>query len=274
MYNFAAVTSHTGMGVRARAAAAALPDGLEVVARAGDPDLVARALDFPGRVWPAYRLEGSALETNRSAISEAYPEAHFVLYNRAADTVLAQTLAVPLAWDGRPEGLPASMDALVEGALSRAPERRTALVPLVLEMNPDATGRGLSRTVIQAQRTMARALGMRWVVVPMRPVWKDRYPLTPIEAYVRWRRDDGEPIDPWWRIHRRLGAKLERPAPESLRVAASVADWERWTELALPESGPYVFRRGMAPLMVDREEGVAVHFEPHHWISHDLGEGQ
>ena len=81
----------------------------------------------------------------------------------------------------------------------------------------------------------------------MRPNWKERYPLTPIERYAAWTRDDGLPFDPWMRVHARLGA--EDPAPGA-RVAAdrrTVAEWEEWTAMAFPESGEYVFPHGLAP---------------------------
>jgi hypothetical protein len=39
-----------------------------------------------------------------------------------------------------------------------------------------------------------------------------------IERYVGWRRDDGRLLDPWMRVHERLGARTAAPLPESLRM--------------------------------------------------------
>ena len=61
--------------------------------------------------------------------------------------------------------------------------------------------------------------------------------LTPIQNYVRWRRPDGQLLDPWMRVHARLGARAATPLPRSLRITGTVADWESWTDLAFPESG-------------------------------------
>ena len=74
----------------------------------------------------------------------------------------------------------------------------------------------------------------------MRPTLKHRYPLTPIERYLSWRRPDGTHLDPWLRTHERLGADIVKVAPESVAVAATVAKWEESTEMAFPESGAYV----------------------------------
>jgi hypothetical protein len=87
----------------------------------------------------------------------------------------------------------------------------------------------------------------------VRPNWKERYPLIPIERYASWVREDGLPFDPWMRVHARLGAEILRPEPESLRIVGAVAEWEEWTGMAFPESGEYVVPHGLAPLRVDRE---------------------
>lgn len=94
-------------------------------------------------------------------------------------------------------------------------------------------------------------------VAPVRPSAKHRYPLTPIERYVAWRREDGWLLDPWMRVRERLGARVSTPLPRSMRVTGTVADRERWTGLALPDSGDYVFPDGLDVLHVarDRDRG-------------------
>jgi hypothetical protein len=56
--------------------------------------------------------------------------------------------------------------------------------------------------------------GLGALIAPVRPTLKDRYPLTPMERYALWERDDGLPFDPWLRVHRRLGARFLAIAPE------------------------------------------------------------
>jgi hypothetical protein len=85
-------------------------------------------------------------------------------------------------------------------------------------------------------------------------------------------RDDGQLLDPWMRLHERLGARVATPLPRSMRITGSVEDWERWTGLPLPESGEYVFPHGLAPLSVDREAGACSYWEPNVWMVHpELG---
>lgn len=99
---------------------------------------------------------------------------------------------------------------------------------------------------------------------------QDRYPLQPIESYVQWKRPDGEPFDPWLRVHQRLGAKLLGIAERSMVIEGSIAEWEGWTGQAFPESGAYVVPRAHLPIEVDRERDLGVYAEPNVWRRHPL----
>ncbi len=88
---------------------------------------------------------------------------------------------------------------------------------------------------------------------------------------MRWVRDDGLPLDPWLRVHRRLAAEMLAVAEESLVVTGTVAEWERWTDLAFPESGTYVVPGALAPVTIDRERDRGRHAEPNVWMRHPVG---
>jgi hypothetical protein len=118
---------------------------------------------------------------------------------------------------------------------------------------------------------MARAAGehgLECLVAPVRPTWKERYPLTPLERYMRWERPDGLPFDPWIRLHHRLGAEILALAPRSLDVRGTVAAWEEWTGMAFPESGDYVVPGALVPVAVDREHDEGRYVEPNVWMRH------
>jgi hypothetical protein len=113
----------------------------------------------------------------------------------------------------------------------------------------------------------ASQAGLSPLVAPVRPSQKDHYPLTPIDRYAYWQRADALPFDPWLRVHVRLGATILRPEPKSMRIEGPVEDWERWTDMAFPEDGEYVFPSGLAPLQV--QDGVGFYWEPNVWMLHD-----
>jgi hypothetical protein len=102
----------------------------------------------------------------------------------------------------------------------------------------------------------------------VRPNLKHSYPLTPIERYIEWRRPDGMLLDPWLRTHERLGAKIAKVAPASMRIPGTVAQWEEWTKLAFLESGSYVVPGALVPVEIDRERDEGLYLEPNVWMVH------
>ena len=115
---------------------------------------------------------------------------------------------------------------------------------------------------------LARAHGFASLIAPVKPTLKYRYPITPIERYAGWRREDGLLFDPWMRTHERLGAEILKPERESVRVSGTVSEWEQWTQMTFPESGAYVIPEGLQLLEVDREADVGVYYEPNVWMLH------
>jgi hypothetical protein len=115
----------------------------------------------------------------------------------------------------------------------------------------------------------ARAAGLtNGVIAPVRPTWKVRYPLIPIETYIEWRRADGTHFDPWIRIHERIGGRIVAAAPRSMVIRAPASDWREWTGMEFPGDGEYVFPGGLATLVV--ENGVGTHVEPNVWMLHSV----
>jgi GNAT superfamily N-acetyltransferase len=238
-------------------------------------DLAERADGVAADVWPEYNKHGDVLNEFWGRLGPEFGDFQFVLYDDEEGSILAQGHSIPLSWDGTPDGLPDGIDGLVQDAfdLRRAGGEANTLSALAIEILPTHQGRGLSLRMIDAMRSIAEAHGLTNVIAPVRPSWKERYPLTPIERYVRWTRDDGRPFDPWIRTHVRLGGDILRPEPESLRITGSVAEWEEWTAMAFPESGTYVFPQGLAPLEIDRESDQGSYWEPNVWMRHAVGRG-
>ena len=233
------------------------------------PDLWKVGNDAP-TVWPEYNHHGDVMNRWWGLLDEELPEFQFVLYDDDADSVLAQGFTGPLAWTGQDETLPDGIDTAIEQIIAqrRSGAPVSALCALAAEIQPGGRGRGLATAMLAAMREIAQRNGLRHLIAPVRPSWKERYPLTPIEDYVRWRRDDGQLLDPWMRTHERLGARVATPLPRSLRITGTVADWESWTDLVFPESGDYVFPQGLATVHIDRTADRGSYWEPNVWLIH------
>ena len=235
------------------------------------PDLFRRANELTADVWPAYNTHGVVLAGHWGRLEQDFAAFQFTVHDPDSDEVLAQGHSVPCAWDSTVEGLPEGIDEVVREAFAvpRFGGRdATVLSGLSVKVPHVNRGRGLSRHVIRGMRSIASAHGLGAVIVPVRPVLKERYPLTAIERYVRWRRADGAAFDPWIRIHEEIGGRILKPAPRSLKIVGTVREWESWTQMAFPDSGEYVIPQGLATVSIDRERDLGTYFEPNVWVAH------
>jgi hypothetical protein len=242
---------------------------LRLLTWAERPDLAERG-PASDEVWPEYNRHGDVMSEWWEPLLDELPEYQFALYDEAADAVLAEAHTGPLEWNGDDRDLPDSIDDVIVRVVSGRRDGRPVdtLSAFAAEVAPTVRQRGLAGDLLGSMTELARRHRLRRVIAPVRPSWKERYPLAPIERYVTWRREDGRLLDPWMRLHERLGARVATPLPRSLLITGSVRDWESWTGLALPESGDYVFPHGLAPLAVDRETDTGTYWEPNVWMIH------
>lgn len=222
-------------------------------------------------VWPEYNHHGEVLNRYWGRLFSEFPEFQFVLYDDE-EGVLAEGHTVPCAWDGTTEGLGEGIDAMIAGAFEAraAGHRPTALGVLAAEIKPEFQGRRLADSVLDGMADLARHAGLTHLIAPVRPSLKDRYPIIPIERYVYWTRENGEPFDPWIRVHIRRGARIAKPIPHSMLISGSVADWERWTDMRFPDDGRYTFPAGLAPVEIDHGRDLGSYWEPNVWIVHTV----
>lgn len=243
---------------------------LQLVRYSDRPELRDKSHDLFEDVWPEYNQHGEIVGEYWPSLHTDFPEFQFVLYDPEHEEVVAEGHTIPCSWDGSIEGLPSGIDGLMVDAfaLNRDGGRPNTLSALAVEIPPRNQARRLSTTVLEGMRGIAQECGFTHLMVPLRPSWKERYPLVPIERYVRWARDDGLPFDPWIRTHLRMGAEILKPEPQSMIITGRVSEWEEWTEMAFPESGDYVFPRGLAPVTIDIEADKGTYWEPNVWIAH------
>ena len=87
-------------------------------------------------------------------------------------------------------------------------------------------------------------------------------------SFARWARADGLHLDPWIRTHQRLGAVILTPAPRSVTITGTVAEWEQWAGMAFPETGQYVVPDALDLVAIDREHDHGTYAETNLWIRH------
>ncbi len=214
--------------------------------------------------FPEYNYHADVVNRYWPRVMEERAEFQFNLLE--GDEIVARACTIPTRWNGSLDDLPEGLD----DALARGFEEEGAnvLCAMLIAVPGSHRGRRISTDALRAMLDLARRHELTALIAPVRPSWKERYPLVPIERYVEWRREDGLPFDPWIRIHERFGGGILRPAPHSVRITGTLAEWEGWTEMPFPESGDYVFPGGLATVEIDRESDVGRYWEPNVWMLH------
>jgi GNAT superfamily N-acetyltransferase len=216
--------------------------------------------------WPAFMLEDPVAERCWGLLYERFGGLQHFLVDEETDEVVAEVNAVPVRVDL--EDLPdRGWDDVLERGTA-AHEEVNAVSAISIVIRPDRRGEGLSGLCVARMREAVAELGLPDLVAPVRPSWKARYPLVPIERYVSWTTGDGLPFDPWLRVHARAGATLVRPCRESMVIPGSVAQWETWAGMPFPESGEYVVPGALEPVSIDRERDRGLYVEPNVWMHH------
>lgn len=250
----------------------AVPDGFRLVSLAERPDLIDPAGHFNGAVWPEFMLNDPYADRYWNLLETIWREFQLVLLN-ADGEIAATNNSAPIAWDGTDDGLPAGWDDQFErSALQHeAGVTSTTLGAIQIVVDPARRGAGLAGLMVQAMQANARTHGLDGVIACVRPTDKHRYPLIPIERYAFWTREDGEPFDPWIRLHVRLGGRIVRGCPEAMTIPGTVSEWETWTGLSFPGTGSYIVPFAAAPVQIDREADTGLYHDPNVWVVHADG---
>jgi hypothetical protein len=221
--------------------------------------------------WPAFLTEGDecGLDAVWNTVYTTFGEFQFLLRDEQG-AVVAAGQTVPFVWSGETTELPENIAGLLRRAgddivARRRPNTLCAIAALV---DPEQRARGLSTEILAHMRAIGVAHGLRHFVAPVRPTLKATYPLAPMERFITWRRPDGTLLDPWLRVHERLGAVVLGVAPRTMINVGTVAQWEAWTGMRFPDTGPYVVPGALQPVRIDRDKDEGRYEDPNVWMRH------
>jgi hypothetical protein len=142
----------------------------------------------------------NAFEAWWSPLPEQLADYQFALVEEDSDEVLAEAHTGPLTWSGEVRDLPDGIDDALQRVLSTRRARTSAdtLCAFAAEVSPHVPQRGLATHLLRGMGQLASRHQLRRLIAPVRPSWKERYPLTPVERYITWRRDDGQRATRGW----------------------------------------------------------------------------
>ena len=147
---------------------------MKTVTVAERPDLLEFVWEQTSDTMREYNRHGDVLNAYWSRLEAERPEFQFYLLGDA-DEVLARGHSLPLRWDGSVDDLPEGID----GAIVRGFDEGAAnvLCAMLITIPRAFQGRGLSPVAVQAMRQLAARHGLTALIAPVRPNWKERYPL-------------------------------------------------------------------------------------------------
>lgn len=197
------------------------------------PDL-REQLDELVTAWPRFMLEDPVATKCFGLLYEHFGAFQHFLVATDTDELVAEVNSLPVAVDL--DALPdRGWDDVLERGTARE-EAPTAVSAIQVLIRADRHAQGLSTMCLERMRGAAGEHGFDSLVAPVRPTLKARYPLTPIDRYVRWTNGDGLPFDPWLRVHARLGATIVRPCRESMTIPGRSRTGRSGRECASPRA--------------------------------------
>lgn len=235
------------------------------------PDLREQAYEVNGAAWPEFMFHDGVANRLWHRLGSSFAD-YQTLWFDAHEHVVAVGNTLPLVWDGSIEHLPIGWNDAIERAVADFDAGRVPNTLCAIQATVDRAvqGQGLSRIVLRGMRHRAAQARFSALIAPVRPVWKSRYPLTPMARYMCWTQADGAPFDPWLRTHWRLGARLIKVADPSMVIESTIADWEDWTKLRFLESGMYIVPGALNPISIDLDNDRGVYIEPNVWMQHTV----
>ena len=223
--------------------------------------------------WPAFIEHDPISASLYGVATAAYPELTVVATDDDGSVIgHGQATAFRLDLDGRRELPDSGWDQVllwVDSDLRKGIEPDVASA-LEISVHPNWQGRGMSTLLLTALRDAARARGFDTLLAPVRPSAKHLEPATPIGRYAARTRSDGLPADPWLRIHVRAGGVIEKIAPTSMVISASLADWRAWTGLTFTTDGPVEVSGALTRVHCAPGDDHGVYVEPNVWVRHRL----
>ena len=146
------------------------------------PELEAQMPQLHAESWPAFLQADAVAMRYWGRLFSTFPEYQYLLCDQS-DATIATGHAIPLAWDGTIEHLPARWDAALEQGFHDAEQGLlpTALCGLSIVITPGAQGQGLSETLIHTMKAIAVADGLDRIIIPVRPSLKSRHQLIPMQ---------------------------------------------------------------------------------------------
>jgi GNAT superfamily N-acetyltransferase len=228
-------------------------------------DLLEVIYDLHRDPWPEFLSHDEMVAAYWRPIIKRFPE--FQVLCRLHAQYVAVANAAPMYWNGDTDSLPSGFDHALQ-AIMESPRSPNTLCGLAVVVAPSYHGRNISTFMLKSLKALAADHGFKHLILPVRPTLKSQHPDIPMEQYLTWQKN-GEPFDPWLRVHHRLGGRVLKVAPSSMVVTGTVSQWEQWTGLRFNGNERYSVPGGLDPVTIDIGNDTGTYRESNVWVVHD-----
>ena len=225
------------------------------------------------KVWPEFMLHDQVAGKYFGRLYSELIDFQFGILDTTCDKLIAVGNCIPFHWDKPLEDLPdEGWDWVLEKGFQDienkiAPNLCSALQIMI---DPEYLGQSLSSKMVEYMKKITKNNNLSYLVAPVRPNFKPKYPLVSIDNYIKWKSDQNLPYDPWLRVHAKLGGKILKPCHRSMTITGSVKEWEEWTRLKFYESGKYIIPGALNPIEIDLSNDSGKYIEPNVWMAHKV----
>jgi hypothetical protein len=223
--------------------------------------------------WPEFMLNDFVANKYWEMLYLDFPQYQFVLVDPKTEDIMASCNSIPLFWEGDFQDLP---DEGWDWALSRgfqdlaAGRKPTIQCALSITVPKKYRKLGISTHSILVMKAIGKKHGLSNLIAPVRPIFKHRYPHTPMDRYLKWKNTEGIPLDKWLGVHAKLGGEIVKVCYQSMKIVGTVTQWEEWTKKRFPGSDKYIVPGALVPVKIDWDRDRGTYIEPNVWMVHSL----
>jgi len=220
-------------------------------------------------LWPEFMFHDAVSNKYWDKLFSVYPNFQYSI--KSNGVILGIGNSLPLCWNKDFNQLPErGWDwALKKGIEDQKKDiKPNTLCGLQIAVAKDHQNKGVSTLLLKEMVNTAKKYNFNNVIIPIRPSLKSKYPLTDIDNYINWKREDGLAYDPWIRVHLRFGGEIIKVCHKAMKIEGTIKEWEKWTNLKFFENGSYVIKGALNPIKINTDNNVGEYIEPNVWILH------
>ena len=146
-------------------------------------------------------------------------------------------------------------------------QKPNSLGGLQIIVSKEFLGQGYSKVIINKAKQLVVDLDFDNFVIPIRPIFKSRYPYMSMTEYINYKEGD-KIYDPWIRTHLKGGAKILHVCDRAMHVYGNLSFWEDLINVPISKSGKYLVEGALNPIDIDVSKNYGEYFEDNIWISY------